>query len=60
MRSDYNESGIKKVNMNMEIVHKWTWASDKICKTCYYYNCGFCDKDGKRTGQNDYCSYWRP
>ena len=38
----------------------WTWASDKICRTCYYYDGQYCIKDGKRYGENNYCSYWRP
>lgn len=60
MRLNYNENEAIKENKDMEIVHNWTWASDKICKTCYHYSCGFCTIDDTRTGENNYCSCWRP
>lgn len=60
MKLNCDGNKIEKTNKDMEIIHRWTWASDKICGTCRYYSCGFCTKDNTRTGRNDYCSYWRP
>lgn len=38
----------------------WAWASDKICRNCYHYDGQYCNLDGKRYGENSYCSSWRP